>query len=84
MRRLEGKVAIVTGGGGGIGSAVARRIVQEGGRVAISDRWSMFRFGSSSSTQTGGAWQGGDFRSLVDFQVLFIQQHVASTNMVRY
>ncbi len=37
MRRLEGKVAIVTGGGGGIGSAVARRIVQEGGRVAIAD-----------------------------------------------
>ncbi len=37
MRRLEGKVAIVTGGGGGIGSAVARRIVAEGGRVAIAD-----------------------------------------------
>ncbi|MDT0576284.1 glucose 1-dehydrogenase [Croceicoccus sp. F390] len=37
MRRLEGKVAIVTGGGGGIGSAVARRIVQEGGKVAIAD-----------------------------------------------
>jgi len=30
MRRLEGKIAIVTGGGGGIGSAVARRIVSEG------------------------------------------------------
>ena len=37
MQRLEGKVAIVTGGGGGIGSAVARRIVAEGGRVAIAD-----------------------------------------------
>ena len=37
MRRLEGKVAIVTGGGGGIGSAVARRIVDEGGRVVIAD-----------------------------------------------
>jgi NAD(P)-dependent dehydrogenase (short-subunit alcohol dehydrogenase family) len=37
MRRLEGKVAIVTGGGGGIGSAVARRIVAEGGKVAIAD-----------------------------------------------
>jgi NAD(P)-dependent dehydrogenase (short-subunit alcohol dehydrogenase family) len=37
MRRLEGKVAIVTGGGGGIGSAVARRIVDEGGRIVIAD-----------------------------------------------
>jgi len=37
MRRLAGKVAIVTGGGGGIGSAVARRIVSEGGKVAIAD-----------------------------------------------
>ncbi len=37
MRRLEGKIAIVTGGGGGIGSAVARRIVSEGGKVAIAD-----------------------------------------------
>jgi NAD(P)-dependent dehydrogenase (short-subunit alcohol dehydrogenase family) len=37
MRRLEGRVAIVTGGGGGIGAAVARRLVAEGARVAIAD-----------------------------------------------
>jgi len=37
MRRLEGKVAIVTGGGGGIGSAVARRMVSEGAKVAVAD-----------------------------------------------
>jgi NAD(P)-dependent dehydrogenase (short-subunit alcohol dehydrogenase family) len=37
MRRLEGKVAIVTGGGGGIGSAVARRFVSEGAKVAVAD-----------------------------------------------
>ena len=37
MQRLEGKVAIITGGGGGIGSAVARRMVAEGARVAIAD-----------------------------------------------
>ena len=37
MKRLQGKVAIVTGGGGGIGSAVARRMVNEGAQVAIAD-----------------------------------------------
>ena len=35
--RLGGKVAIVTGGAGGIGSAVCRRIVAEGGQVAVAD-----------------------------------------------
>lgn len=37
MRRLEGRVAIVTGGGGGIGSATARRFVSEGAKVAVAD-----------------------------------------------
>lgn len=37
MNRLEGKVAIVTGGAGGIGSATARRLVAEGARVCIAD-----------------------------------------------
>ena len=37
MERLTGKVAIVTGGGGGIGSAVARRMVAEGAKVVIAD-----------------------------------------------
>lgn len=37
MRRFEGKVAIVTGGGGGIGSAISRRLAEEGALVIVSD-----------------------------------------------
>lgn len=37
MNRLEGKVAIITGGGGGIGGATARRFVSEGARVVVAD-----------------------------------------------
>ena len=37
MHLLEDKVAIITGGAGGIGSAIARRFLSEGARVVIAD-----------------------------------------------
>jgi len=37
MKRFENKVAIVTGGGGGIGSAISRRLADEGAFVVVSD-----------------------------------------------
>src|SRR3974390_260270 len=37
QRRLEGKIAVVTGGASGIGLATVRRFVAEGARVMIGD-----------------------------------------------
>ena len=36
--RLEGKVAVVTGGGSGFGEGIARKFVAEGAKVLIADR----------------------------------------------
>ena len=38
MNQLVGKVAVFTGGGGGIGGATSRRFVEEGAKVAVLDK----------------------------------------------
>ncbi|HEX4627569.1 MAG TPA: SDR family NAD(P)-dependent oxidoreductase, partial [Gemmatimonadales bacterium] len=37
VQRYNGKVAVVTGGAGGIGLATVRRLASEGARVVVAD-----------------------------------------------
>ena len=37
MASLENKIALITGGGGGIGGAIARRLAREGAKIAVAD-----------------------------------------------
>ena len=37
QKRFAGKTAVITGGASGIGLAIARRFVQEGGKVIAND-----------------------------------------------
>lgn len=60
MRRLEGKVAIVTGAGGGIGTATALRLAREGARVAVVD----VRAEAANATVTAIQSAGGEALAL--------------------
>jgi 3alpha(or 20beta)-hydroxysteroid dehydrogenase len=56
MFSLEGKVAVITGGAGGIGSATARRFAQAGARIVVADS----RDGSAIAGELGGRFVATD------------------------
>ena len=64
MRRLSGKVAIVTGGAGGIGAAISQLFAHEGARVVITDMNDERGEGVSAAIREEGG------------QALFIRQDV--------
>ena len=59
MGRVQDKVAVVTGGAGGIGAAVARMLAREGARVAILD----LADGEALAREIGGKFHSLDVTS---------------------
>src|SRR5579872_3866073 len=60
--RFEGKVALITGGGTGIGAATARRIAAEGGKVVVTGR--RIEPIAKVADEIGGAALAGDAADL--------------------
>jgi NAD(P)-dependent dehydrogenase (short-subunit alcohol dehydrogenase family) len=67
--RLAGRVAVVTGGGGGIGLASAHRLAAEGARILIADRDA--DAGAAAAAAVGGRFVAVDVSDPDDVDRLF-------------
>jgi NAD(P)-dependent dehydrogenase (short-subunit alcohol dehydrogenase family) len=73
MKRLEGKVAVVTGGNSGIGLAAAKRLQEEGARVAILGRSRKTLDEAVKSMGNGVVAVQGDVANLTDVDKLYAE-----------
>jgi NAD(P)-dependent dehydrogenase (short-subunit alcohol dehydrogenase family) len=55
MQELRGAVSVVTGGGSGIGLAIARELAAEGGRIVLADIDEAALAGAAASIESTGA-----------------------------
>ena len=55
MAKLDGKTAVITGGGSGIGKAIAKRFAEQGANVILAAR-------DLDRLEAAAAQMGGNFR----------------------
>lgn len=69
-RRLEGKVAIVTGGASGFGKGIATKFIQEGGKVIVADLSAEAGQAVASELGSSAAFQRADVTKREDWEQL--------------
>jgi NAD(P)-dependent dehydrogenase (short-subunit alcohol dehydrogenase family) len=73
MKRLEGKVAVVTGGNSGIGLATAKRLQEEGAQVAITGRSKKTLDDAVKAIGNGVLAIQGDVAKIADLEKLYAE-----------
>ncbi|WP_229686177.1 3-oxoacyl-ACP reductase [Longimycelium tulufanense] len=73
MQRLQGKVAVVTGAGSGIGLASAKRLAAEGARVVCADIDETA--GKAAAAEVDGLFVRVDVTDEADVQAMFATAH---------
>lgn len=84
---LAGRTALVLGGGGGLGSAIAVALAREGGRVAVADINERAAAATASTIDQAGAqalslaWDLGDL-SVVDARIAAIEERFGPVDVL--
>ena len=84
MAKLEGKVAVVTGGNSGIGLATAKRLRDEGARVAIAGRSQKTLDEAVKTIGNGVLAVQADVANLADIDRLFAEVSQKQAKLMCY